>query len=76
VTGLEPATNFPNFRAFERDQRRVVNLAPGATYTTRLRLEVHDSAAAIAALQERISALQIRSGPVIHRRPMLPFSPG
>jgi len=75
VTGLEPATNFPNFKAFEREQRRVINLDPGATYTTRLRLEVHDSASAIAALQERISALQIRSGPVIHRRPTLPFSP-
>jgi hypothetical protein len=75
VTGLEPATNFPNFKAFEREQRRVVNLDPGATYSTRLRFEVHDAAAAITALQERISALQIRSGPVIHRRPTLPFSP-
>ncbi len=76
VTGLEPATNFPNFKAFEREHRRVVSLEPGETYATRLRLEVHDSASAIAALQERISALQIRSGPVIHRRPTLPYSPG
>jgi hypothetical protein len=75
VTGLEPATNFPNFKAFEREQRRVVNLDPGGTYTTRLRFEVHDSVTAIAALQERISALQIRSGPVIHGRPTLPYSP-
>ncbi len=75
VTGLEPATNFPNFKAFERQQSRVVRLQPGGTYSTRLRMEVHDSLRAITTLQERISALQIRSGPVVHRRPTLPFSP-
>lgn len=75
VTGLEPATNFPNFKAFEREQNRVIRLHPGGTYSTRLRLEVHDSYRAITTLQERISALQIRSGPVVHRRPQLPFSP-
>jgi hypothetical protein len=75
VTGLEPATNFPNFKAFEREQNRVVRLHPGGTYSTRLRLEIHDSARSITTLQERISALQIRSGPVVHRHPQLPFSP-
>jgi hypothetical protein len=75
VTGLEPATNYPNFKAFERQQNRVVRLHPGGTYSARLRLEAHDSSRAITTLQERISALQIRSGPVVHRRPQLPFSP-
>jgi galactose mutarotase-like enzyme len=75
VTGLEPGTNFPNFKAFERGQGRVINLAPGETYTARLRIEVHDRANSIAALQERIAALQIRSGPVLHRAPTLPYSP-
>lgn len=75
VVGLEPATNFPNFKDFERQQQRVVRLRPGATYSSRLRLEVHDSYRSITTLQERISALQIRSGPVVHRRPTLPFSP-
>jgi hypothetical protein len=75
VTGLEPGTNFPNFKAFEREQGRVICLGPGETYTARLRLEVHDDSRSIAALQERIAALQIRSGPVLHRAPTLPYSP-
>ena len=75
VTGLEPATNYPNFKAFEREQGRVVSLGPGETYRAGLRLQVHTSMKAITALQERISALQIRSVPEIHQRPTLPFSP-
>lgn len=75
VTGLEPGTNFPNFKAFERQQGRVIRLGPGATHTVKLRMEVHDTADAITALQQRISALQIRSGPMVHRRPTLPYSP-
>lgn len=73
VTGLEPGTNYPNFKAFERQQGRVVRLPPGETYTAQLRVEVHDTSRTVAALQERIAALQIRSGPVIHRQPMPPF---
>ena len=75
VTGLEPAINFPTSKAFERQQNRVLRLRPGGTYSTRLRMEVHDSFRAITTLQERISALQIRSGPVVHRYPTQPYSP-
>jgi hypothetical protein len=75
VTGLEPGTNFPNFKAFEREQGRVVRLAPAATYAATLRMEVHAGPSAITALQQRISALQIRSGPTVHRQPTLPWSP-
>ncbi|MFO1093939.1 MAG: aldose 1-epimerase family protein [Planctomycetaceae bacterium] len=73
VTGLEPGTNYPNFRAYERRQGRVVRLAPGQTYAARVRVEAHDSGRTVAALQERIAALQIRSGPVVHRRPTPPY---
>lgn len=75
VTGLEPATNYPNFKAFERQQRRVVVLPPGKKFRSWLRLEVHTTASAIADIQERISALQIRSGPEVRREPALPFCP-
>jgi galactose mutarotase-like enzyme len=73
VTGLEPGTNYPNFRAYEREQGRVVRLRSGETYVARLRIEAHDDRRTVSALQERIAALQIRSGPVIHRRPTPPF---
>ena len=35
VTGLEPATNYPNFKAFERRQGRVRTLAPGGRWECR-----------------------------------------
>lgn len=75
VTGLEPATNYPNFKSFERQQRRVVTLGPGEQFRSWLRLEVHSTASALADVQERISALQIRSGPEVRREPVLPFCP-
>ena len=75
VTGLEPATNYPNFKEFERQQRRVVTLAPGAKFRSWLRLEVHTEAAAIAGIQEQISALQIRSGPEVRPEPGQPYCP-
>jgi galactose mutarotase-like enzyme len=31
VTGLEPATNYPNPKSFEKEKGRVVPLAPGET---------------------------------------------
>ena len=36
VTGLEPATNFPNTRTFEESHDRVVKLAPGESSTLSL----------------------------------------
>ncbi|REJ75839.1 MAG: DUF4432 family protein [Planctomycetota bacterium] len=75
VTGLEPATNYPNFKWFEREQGRVVSLDPGETYHAEIRLQVQTSMKGITALQERISALQIRSGPDVRRQPTLPYCP-
>jgi galactose mutarotase-like enzyme len=57
-TGIEPGTGFPNLRTYEREQGRVVALAPGQTYTMRLELGVHDSAEAVATVEEEIDTLQ------------------
>ncbi|HEV8071075.1 MAG TPA: aldose 1-epimerase family protein [Planctomycetaceae bacterium] len=75
VTGLEPATNFPNFKAFERRHGRVVTLAPQQCYATQLTLMVHASSAEIAAVEKRISELQNRAHPIVHERPLPAFSP-
>jgi galactose mutarotase-like enzyme len=55
VTGLEPATNFPNPRSFEGRHGRVVKLDGNARETFHLRFEFHQNATevdqAIAAAQ-------------------------
>jgi len=74
VTGLEPATNYPNFKSFEREQGRVISLAPGQTYTTSLSMEVFTTPADIAAAAERIASLQQEAACKVHRAPTPPFS--
>ncbi|HEV3138603.1 MAG TPA: aldose 1-epimerase family protein [Pirellulales bacterium] len=75
VTGLEPATNFPNFKTFERSGGRVVTLGPQQTYATQLVLAVHTSAAEVTAVEHRIVDLQHRAHPIVHERPVAAFSP-
>ena len=70
VTGLEPATNYPNFRAYEREQNRVVNLAPGATWSTEIEFRVHSAANEIDEILQTIS----HSEPTIHSDPAPGFS--
>ena len=43
VLGLEPGTNFPNFKATERDRGRVVSIPAGGEWSTRVSLSVTDS---------------------------------
>jgi hypothetical protein len=75
VTGLEPATNFPNFKTFERSRGRVMTLAPQQSYATQIVLSVHASSADVAAVEHRIEELQHRAHPVVHARPLAAFSP-
>src|SRR4029077_14967601 len=58
VTGLEPATNYPNFKSFERQQGRVVILSPQGHWEATWSLEVHDSASAVAAVLAEVVSLQ------------------
>ncbi len=73
VTGLEPGTNFPNFRGFERAQGRVISLAPGATYSAAFTMTIHDSAAAVKDAEARIKSLQTRE-PIQHPQPIAKYS--
>jgi hypothetical protein len=75
VTGLEPATNFPNFKAFERKQGRVRSLPPGGRWQCRWSLEVAEGKAAVAALMAEVARLQATSKAVIHRTPQPGYSP-
>lgn len=75
VTGLEPATDLPNVRPFERQQGRVITLGPGAEYAMWLEIAVHDSSDQVAAVEAEIRALQSPQAPVIHRQMQPRFSP-
>lgn len=70
ATGLEPATNYPNPRRFERRQGRVRTLAPGESYGATLTLSAWDTAQAVAATEQRIAEQQGEIRPVVHSAPL------
>ncbi|MBX6312358.1 MAG: aldose 1-epimerase family protein [Isosphaeraceae bacterium] len=74
VTGLEPATNYPNPRPFEKSQGRVVRLDPGQTYSAETVFEALAGAQAVADVEAEIQALQGRGAPMVHPRPVGPFT--
>jgi hypothetical protein len=74
VTGLEPATNFPNFKTFERQHNRVVVLPAGCHWETSWSIEMHDSGAGVAGVLAEIVSLQSQSKAIIHRAPHPKYS--
>jgi len=76
VTGLEPATNYPNPKPFERSRGRVVRLAPGGSHVAEMTLDVLDSAQAVAAAEAEVEALQRQGPATVRRTPGEPFSAG
>ncbi len=75
VTGLEPATNYPNPKPFEEARGRVLPLPPGGSFVAETTLEVLDQHEAIAAVEAEIAALQAQGSPTIHPAPVEPFTP-
>jgi Domain of unknown function (DUF4432) len=73
VTGLEPATNFPNARPFEKRRGRVVTLNPATPYVVETVIEVANTEAAVASLEGEIGRLQAQAAPVIHQKPIEPY---
>ena len=56
VTGLEPGTNFPNFKSVERRQGRVPILPPGGKWETSWSIEIHDTATGVNRVLAEIAA--------------------
>jgi hypothetical protein len=75
VTGLEPGTNFPNRKSFERERGRVVRIESGRSYRCELAIEIHDTRDGVAALQSEIEQLTGTVRSVIHQAPLARFSP-
>lgn len=76
VTGLEPATNYPNTRSYESSQERVVTLEPEETASFRLKLDPMTDSESIAAMQQRIEKLSDGELSTLHRTPRPGWSPG
>ncbi|MGC1274086.1 MAG: aldose 1-epimerase family protein [Planctomycetaceae bacterium] len=75
VAGLEPGTNYPNHRSFERTQNRVVRLGPGESYETRVRLVFHDHLENVAALEAIAAGMTDARPPTVHPTPGSGLSP-
>ena len=69
VTGIEPATNFPNPRSFEKQAGRVVPLAPGETVRFELALEIHGDFNSVQAAEAAIAKLRAGVKPEVHSQP-------
>lgn len=68
-TGLEPSTNYPNPKGFEKEKGRVISLPPGETYRIEIEIAVHGTAASVKAAESEVNALQTQP-PVRHRSPL------
>jgi hypothetical protein len=76
VTGLEPGTNYPNVRGFERQRGRTVVLPAGGRWEATWSIEVFDASSDVAAIQREIAELQAHAPALVHAKPQSKFSPG
>lgn len=76
VTGIEPATNYPNARSYEADQGRVVEIAPGETSAFRLSLKPLTTPEAVKAVSTDIAGLAGDEDAKIHSQPRPGWTPG
>jgi hypothetical protein len=74
VTGLEPATNLPNFKSFEREQGRVCKLPRGGLWEASWSLEAFDTRESVAGVLKEIATLQAHAPRTIYRTPQPRFS--
>lgn len=74
VTGLEPATSYPNTRRFEREKGRVLKLAGGESRTTKLVVETLDTKKAVRAAEAEIKSLQKSTKGKVHPQAIARFS--
>jgi hypothetical protein len=75
VTGLEPATNLPNFKNFERRQGRIVVLPPRGRWQAQWSLEAFDTPSGVQGVLQEIASLQAHAPRTVHRQPHARFSP-
>ena len=69
VTGLEPGTNYPNPKSFEKEKGRVIVLAPGEMRRFDVSIEAHPDAAAVVAAEKAVTAIQGTVAPEVCAQP-------
>lgn len=69
VVGIEPASCFPNLRTREREQGRVIRLAPAEDITFRLAAEVSAAPQRTRQLIDAITARQVAASRTVHSLP-------
>lgn len=74
VTGLEPSTNYPNSRKYEREKGRVITLAGGESRTTTLEIDNLDTKKAIKAAEAEIKTTQKTAKGTVHQQPIARLS--
>jgi hypothetical protein len=75
VTGLEPGTNYPNTRPFERARNRVVTLPVDGRHIAETTLEVLVTSQAVKAVEDEIGQIQARRPRKVNTKPTEPFAP-
>lgn len=75
VTGLEPGTNFPNLRSFERAHGRVPTLAPGASRRMSFELAIHPDKSSVQKVVDEVHRLQSDTTTAMFREPHRECSP-
>ena len=76
VTGLEPATNYPNTRSFEEKEGRVAEVPAGETISFRVNLYPLTDEASVKETSAQIEALRVDPDPKIHKAPRPGWTPG
>ena len=69
VTGIEPATNFPNPHSFERQQGRVISLAPNESRDFVIDVEVATTSNSVQRLETEVQKLQVKQPCEILKQP-------
>ena len=75
VTGLEPGTNYPNQRRFEKLRKRVVPLAAGATHQVDLDLEFHPDRAAVERAERDVARIAAGRPAQLHSTTLPKYAP-
>jgi hypothetical protein len=76
VTGLEPATNFPNQRTFEGEHGRFLRLDAGESAVFNLSLTFCPNPVSVSEARAVVQSLQEHGGdPQIHNTPIDDWSP-